>query len=113
MEAGKTGQPGAPGGEPRKRADPRKRIDNSVAYAIDFWKRRNGCTGDPARSHKGLVTHDAWKCEEGTAVELYAIEGHGHAWPGGEKGSNRGDAPGSEISATDVMWDFFARHPKN
>jgi polyhydroxybutyrate depolymerase len=103
------------GGEPRTAFDRHKRVDNSVAYAIDFWKRRNGCDDAAKRQKHGHVVHDAYSCAEGSAVELYAIEGQGHAWPGGEKGIRNGnvDPPTTEISATDLMWDFFARHPKS
>jgi polyhydroxybutyrate depolymerase len=102
------------GGEPGTSVDRHKRVDNSVAYAVDFWKRRDGCEGEPLRSRKGSVVHDAYACRDGTAVELYAIEGQGHAWPGGKKGLPSGnlDAPSTEISATDAMWDFFRAHPK-
>jgi hypothetical protein len=36
------------------------------------------------------------------------------AIPGGQKGIGFGnvDTPTTEISATDVTWDFFMRHPK-
>jgi polyhydroxybutyrate depolymerase len=102
------------GGVPRSSLDPHPRSDNAVAYAVDFWKKRDGCEGAPARERKGSVVHDAYTCRDGTAVELYAIEGQGHAWPGGQKGRAFGnvDVPTSEISATDVMWEFFRRHPK-
>ncbi len=102
------------GGAPTMSIDRHKRIDRSVAYAIDFWKRRDACDAQPSRRRKGSVVHDAYACADGTAVELYAIEGQGHAWPGGEKGLRNGnvDAPTMEISATGLMWDFFARHPK-
>ena len=103
------------GGVPTASVDRRHpRTDNSVAYAIDFWKRRDGCEANPSRERKGHVVHEAYSCAGGTAVELYSIEGQGHAWPGGAKGLRRGnvDEPTSEISATDLMWDFFARHPR-
>jgi polyhydroxybutyrate depolymerase len=102
------------GGEPRTAFDRHRRVDNSVAYAIDFWKRRDGCEADASHERNGSVIHDSYSCADGTAVELYAIEGQGHAWPGGEKGLRNGNAdpPTKEISATGLMWDFFARHPK-
>jgi len=102
------------GGAPTAAFDRHRRVDNSVAYAIDFWRRRDGCAAQPSRERKGSVVHDAYACADGTAVELYAVEGQGHAWPGGEKGLRHGnvDAPTTEISATDLMWDFFSRHPK-
>jgi polyhydroxybutyrate depolymerase len=102
------------GGEPATSVDRHKRIDNPVSYAVDFWRRRDGCDAEAKRSRKGSVVHDVYKCANGTAVELYAIEGQGHAWPGGQKGMRNGnvDAPTTEISATDLMWDFFKAHPK-
>ncbi len=103
------------GGVPLKSADLRhSRVDKPVSYAIDFWKRQNQCDGTPASEKKGSVTHEAYACPAtSTAVELYAVDGQGHAWPGGAKGFSRGaDAPSTELSATDAMWDFFARHPR-
>jgi polyhydroxybutyrate depolymerase len=102
------------GGAPGTSIDRHHRVDNPVAYAIDVWKKRDGCEAAPARTRKGSVRHEAYACSGGTAVELYAIEGQGHAWPGGTKGMRNGnvDAPSTEISATDVMWDFFEAHPK-
>ena len=102
------------GGAPVTSIDRHRRIDNSVQFAIDTWKHRDRCEGEPVRDRKGTVIHTAFACADGTAVELYAVEGQGHAWPGGQKGIRFGnvDAPTAEISATDLMWDFFARHPK-
>jgi polyhydroxybutyrate depolymerase len=102
------------GGVPRTAFDRHKRVDNSVAFAMDFWVRRDGCDPIAERSKRGHVIHDAYPCRGGAGVELYAIEGQGHAWPGGEKGIRNGnvDPPTTEISATDLMWEFFVRHPK-
>jgi polyhydroxybutyrate depolymerase len=44
-------------------------------------------------------------------VALYTVKGGGHAWPGGET-YLLGAEPTREISATDLMWEFFVRHPK-
>ena len=103
------------GGKPITAFDRHVRADNAVPFAIDTWKQRDKCEGQPAREHTGSVWHTSLSCADGTAVELYAIEGGGHAWPGGRKGIRFGnvDAPTAEISATDAMWDFFARHPKH
>ena len=85
------------GGEPKRAFDLNKRVDNSVAFAMNFWKKRNGCPAEPTRARDGKVLHEAYACAEGTAVELYATEGGGHVWPPG---------------ATDRIWEFFKRHPK-
>lgn len=102
------------GGAPRTAFDRHKRVDNPVAFAIDFWTRHDRCERTPARSKRGHVVHDTYACPGGLGVELYAIEGQGHAWPGGEKGLRSGnvDPPTTEISATDLMWEFFVQHPK-
>jgi polyhydroxybutyrate depolymerase len=102
------------GGTPASAFDRHVRADNGVQFAFDAWKRRDKCEGEPVRERKGHVLHTSLQCVDGTAVELYAIEGGGHAWPGGQKGIRFGnvDVPTTEISATDVMWDFFARHPR-
>ena len=104
------------GGPPLETADRRHpRVDKPVSYAVASWVKHNRCKPDPLHSRKGGVVHDVYADgADGAGVELYAIEGQGHAWPGGRKGRRYGnvDAPTTEISATDLMWDFFARHPK-
>jgi polyhydroxybutyrate depolymerase len=101
------------GGAPRVRADPHPREDKSVAYAMNFWAQHNRCAPTPQRDERGNIIHDTYtNCANGTAVELYAIKGEGHTWPGGKSWLG-GDPPTQEISATKVMWEFFKQHPKN
>ena len=102
------------GGVPVTAFDRHKRTDNSVRFAMEVWTQRDKCESEPVHVRKASVIHASFACADGTAVELYAIEGQGHAWPGGQKGIRFGnvDSPTTEISATDLMWDFFARHPK-
>jgi polyhydroxybutyrate depolymerase len=102
------------GGVPLTAFDRHRRVDNSVQSAIEAWRKNDRCEGEPLRERNGSIFHTTYACADGTAVELYAIEGQGHAWPGGEKGLRYGnvDAPSTEISATGLMWEFFARHPK-
>ena len=104
------------GGAPIESFDRRhNRVDKPVSYAVDFWVKRDHCSPSPTHTRTGHIVHDAYEGgENGTAVELYTIEGQGHAWPGGKKGLRHAnvDPPTQEISATDLMWDFFVRHPK-
>jgi polyhydroxybutyrate depolymerase len=46
-------------------------------------------------------------------VEFYTIIDGLHAWPGssGLAGIG-GDKPTQTISATEIIWNFFAAHPK-
>jgi len=104
------------GGAPVETVDRRHpRVDKPVSYAVLSWVKHNHCKMPPVHTKEGHVVHDVYgDGTDGAAVELYAVEGGGHAWPGGGKGRENGnvDAPTAEISATDLMWDFFARHPK-
>ncbi len=100
------------GGVPIVQADPHPREDKSVAYAMNFWAQHNRCAAIPTRDERGNIVHDTYtNCANGTAVELYAIKGEGHTWPGGKSWLG-GDPPTQEISATKVMWEFFKQHPK-
>ena len=103
------------GGKPLLSLDRRHaREDKPVAFAVGFWARRDRCNPQPVRTRHGSVVRDKYDCPEGAGVELYSIEGQGHAWPGGMKGLRMGnvDEPTREINATNVMWEFFASHPK-
>jgi hypothetical protein len=90
------------------------REDRAVSYAVSFWVGQNGCAPTPATetSASGAIVKDAYGGGAGgTEVVLYTIRGGGHAWPGAV-GPVAGDEPTQEISASELMWEFFARHPK-
>jgi poly(3-hydroxybutyrate) depolymerase len=49
-----------------------------------------------------VYTHTAYSsCKNGAAVELYAVKGVGHSWP-----------TKYIVPASQLIWDFFAAHPK-
>lgn len=54
-------------------------------------------------------------CWSGASVELYALAGEGHEWPGGPvlpRSLTRLVGPqSSAVDANAVMWAFFAAHP--
>lgn len=84
-----------------------------VSYAVDTWRARDRCPDSSAVRVTGAVTHTVWSpCAGGTAVELYRIEGGGHAWPGGQRMSVVLDAPSTSLDATNVAWEFFERHAR-
>ena len=83
-----------------------KRSDNSVANAVAFWVKEDGCSPTPKREEKDAVhTYIYSGCKNGTGVALYAIQGGRHTWPGGQ-------VSGNSVPATDLMWSFFRQHPK-
>ena len=84
----------------------------SVKDAIGFWAEKNACPAPLPRKESGTVQHDVYApCANRSAIELYSIIGGEHAWPGGEAVDPRIGKPTMEVSATPLMWEFFAAHP--
>lgn len=83
--------------------------------SVDKWLQLLGCQALPADLAAAEATGLAYRCcQGGAAVEFYAIAGLGHIWPGG-KALLRSDWVGpncQHFRATDVIWDFFVRHPR-
>jgi polyhydroxybutyrate depolymerase len=94
---------------------------NSVEHSIRAWVNADGCderpTTDelPDRADDGTKARRTtyWGGREGAEVVLVVIEGGGHAWPGREFGPELKVVGRSshDISANDLMWEFFQRHP--
>ena len=73
-----------------------------VQTGVERWTHLDGCSPVPQVKSTGLSTLTAYSgCRDSTAVQLYTIEGVGHAWP---------VAP--DLATTETVWGFFAAHPK-
>jgi polyhydroxybutyrate depolymerase len=85
-----------------------------VSHAVEFWVKHNDRALLPQREEEGHVIRETYTgCRKGTEVTLYTIEGGGHVWPGSAiLAQTSASEPSHEISATDIMWDFFLSHPK-
>lgn len=84
----------------------------SVEDAIAFWAEKNACTNPLQRTESGTIQHEVYMpCAQDSAIELYTIRDGEHAWPGGEAVSPQIGEPTMEISASLLMWEFFAAHP--
>jgi polyhydroxybutyrate depolymerase len=84
----------------------------SVQASIAFWTAFDGCAPQPRADSFQDIRHETWTgCAGGSSVELYTIVGGGHAWPGGEGGWADSDSPTTTISASQLIWAFFASHP--
>lgn len=59
-----------------------------------------------------LYTIYSWKnCSSADfEVLLYLTEDGGHAWPGGNKGSQISDSPSQAFSNNDIIWDFLKKY---
>jgi len=83
----------------------------SVASALDFWRRHDGCGNDARVEIDGAVRRTRYlACGGDSAVELISIEGGGHSWPGGDRLARFLDPPSPALDATAEVWRFFARH---
>jgi polyhydroxybutyrate depolymerase len=85
----------------------------SVEESVSFWVTHNKCSATPEIEKTNTITIETYtNGEDNTEVVVYTLENGGHAWPGGNKFTG-GDEPTTEISATDIIWEFFEDHPKN
>ena len=88
----------------------------SVPEAAHLWASHDHCAASPANtSGHGYRLARYAGCSGGALVELYAIIGEGHEWPGGPAMPSSVTGilgPQSDaVSANTLMWDFFRAHP--
>jgi len=88
----------------------------SVNDSVSFFVNSNQCDAFPRSniSESGNIIMDLYGGGlNNTEVALYTIINGTHSWPGGKIGRRNGDVPTMEISATDLIWEFFKSHPKS
>ncbi|MEV6495531.1 polyhydroxybutyrate depolymerase, partial [Actinoplanes sp. NPDC051633] len=75
------------------------------------WRERLTCepVKTPPTGSK-TVKRSSARCADGSDLEVYVVTDMGHSWPGAEDGQMA--APDAPIVATDLLWDFFAEHPR-
>jgi len=84
-----------------------KRADTPVSSTVAFWVKQDGCSTPPTHEETRQLRLDSYSgCKDGAGVTLYTIRGGHHMWPGTPLSLN-------DIPAADIMWSFFAAHPKN
>ena len=84
------------------------RMDLSVNESITFWVQHNGCNPTPETKiiNNGTIIVDKYSNGRNhTDVVLYTLANGEHWWPGS-------NYQYQNFSATDTIWDFFAKHPK-
>jgi polyhydroxybutyrate depolymerase len=102
-------------------------MDEAEAAAVDdflpgaepsaaAWAERNGCdTGVTEEEVADDVRRLTYACPADAAVELYAVDGGGHTWPGSDFDESITAIVGHvtrSISANEIMWAFFQDHPR-
>ena len=91
----------------------------SVPRSVSAWVEVDGCRSDPEITHLADVEDDGTTVRverhgagrDGAEVVLVVIEGGGHTWPGREQRLRTLGRSTRDISANDMMWEFFQRHP--
>jgi len=91
----------------------------SVDHTIQCWVKANGCKPEPEIVALPDKADDGMKCtrktwsggRDGSEVVLIEIENGGHTWPGNEPIVAMLGKSTKDISANDLMWEFFQKHP--
>lgn len=101
-----------------------------VKEYIELWRKINKCSEkwrvNFKKGNARCITYS--ECQDEAEVTLCTIEGMGHTWPGGKYsfGACKVDSESRmckmwkdtvgdlsrDISANEVMWEFFKKHPK-
>ena len=90
----------------------RRRVETPtvVPPAVSFWATNNGCRWSRA-THPSPTIHEIRFSGCRAEVAFFAIEGGGHAWPGGAQDGDGGDPPTNALSASAELVRFFMQHP--
>jgi polyhydroxybutyrate depolymerase len=91
----------------------------SVEHTIKSWVKLNGCNAEPNieplpdKANDGMrATRKTWSGgKDSSEVVLIEIEGGGHTWPGQKPIVAMLGPSTMDISANDLMWEFFQKHP--
>lgn len=84
----------------------------SAPDSVRFWVAHNGCDPLPTTEQQGASRRETYAGgQDGAEVTLWTVQGGGHLWP---KPDSPAGPPGTTagISATDLIWAFFASHPR-
>ncbi|MCI0997831.1 extracellular catalytic domain type 1 short-chain-length polyhydroxyalkanoate depolymerase [Pseudomonas corrugata] len=90
-----------------------------VRYAVNFWRRANGCKDNPSVTQRpGVKMESSVSCHGNADIVFYDLPNGGHSWPGsssgkglGRSGSDSG-ASAAPIDATSTIWEFFEAHTR-
>src|SRR5262249_2574796 len=90
----------------------------SVHDSVLSWARANGCPETPEVADAPDLADDGTAVQrkvygpgkDGSEVVLYVIRGGGHTWPGRDPRTILLGKSTKDISANDLIWDFFRKH---
>jgi len=90
----------------------------STDSLIFFWKKNNGCSGNPVKTilpnldisdGSSVEKYSYPDCKNGSTLVLFKIIGGGHSWPGGKQylGKKIIGNTCRDINTCDEIWKFF------
>jgi polyhydroxybutyrate depolymerase len=88
-------------------------VARALPPSVQFWAVQQKCTGGSTKTVSTAVTNSQITgCTSGAVVEFNKIVGGTHGWPGGTSvpGSL---APMNQLSSSNEIWKFFAKHTRN
>ncbi|MFG3260205.1 alpha/beta hydrolase family esterase [Streptomyces sp. NPDC048172] len=74
------------------------------------WHTRLKCTPESKQRLPKGNSRTTASCRDGSETVVYTLPAMGHAWPGA-RGADLAD-PQAGLNATDLVWDFFEKHPR-
>jgi polyhydroxybutyrate depolymerase len=91
----------------------------SVEHTVRAWVKADGCKEEPTTEELPDTAKDGTKVtrkvygggKDGSEVVLVVIEGGGHTWPGREPALKLLGKATKNVSANELMWEFFDKHP--
>jgi polyhydroxybutyrate depolymerase len=90
----------------------------SVEDTIMACVKANGCSETPnvtamplTEDRVKVIRKEYSKGKAGSEVVLYIVEGGGHTWPGSTLSPPFLGLSTNNISANEIMWEFFKKHP--
>ena len=79
-----------------------------------FLMQGRECDTKPTKTDRPVPTvqRDLFEGPKKAEVVLYSLDRGNHMWPGGKEMPGKTMIPVQDISATDLMWDFFKGHAR-
>lgn len=89
----------------------------SILQNLDRWRQQNHCDPKPLQTAATADTQgfSYQDCTSGGDVTYYIVRNGGHAWPGATlkpQQQARGIHTSNQFRASEIIWRFFAAHPK-
>jgi polyhydroxybutyrate depolymerase len=93
-------------------AAPADRDLEPAEFQAQYWAAAAACTAPRTDELSVALRISYQRCPPGIEVVQYVVRNNGHAWPGGTAPRAAADPPNPDFDASEVIWEFFARHSR-